>query len=257
MAIWVAAGIAALVAFIGAHALDDAPKWIPKLIFSIAILAGVALAFAHVGFEWNATVLQRKMDADKLLDQPLTEEYVPWPWFPERCWEACGVLIIVAWALMLLGIWKSRPVPDTPTTRADLETFSIGTVGSFADCSAGLPADYDAQITALIQNYRNHVAGKSRAAVIILTGIADNHRLSAACARLVGDNAHLAALRAGAVRAVLEPRLATEHVPPKYVLLTSGPKHLEAKTELDGRKEDRAVEAWVSIDFSSDASVKP
>jgi len=46
----------------------------------------------------------------------------------------------------------------------------------------------------------------------------------------------------------LEAKLSAESLKPSYVVLTSGPRHLEAKAEGEDRQKDRAVEVCVAID---------
>jgi hypothetical protein len=228
MAIWVAAGIAALVAFVSARALDGAPRFFTQLIFTSVVLAGVTVAFARVGFEWEATLLKRKTATEfALKDAPLVGDDQPWPSFPEFCWTVCLCVITVAWIIMIIGIWWPRPrLPAPPApSRAELQTVPIGRVGPFADCSADLPTAFENQLDVMVQNYRDHVNSNTRAALIILVGAADNRRLAPACVAFFGTNEQLAAARARRIRSQLEQKLSRALVQPSYAVLTSGPKH--------------------------------
>lgn len=253
MAIWVAAGIAALIAFIGARALDGAPRVFTEVIFTCAIAAGGTAAYSRVGFEWQATLLERKVKAEPALkNTPLAEVDQPWPSGPEGYWTACLWSIILAWIVMFIGIWWPRSlaqvVAPPVTNYTELQTFPIGSVGPFADCNADLPLTYENQLDLLVRNYQDHVKSNARATLIILVGAADNRRLTPVCAAYFGTNEQLAVARASNVRARLEPRLSGEPLKPSYVILTSGPRHLEAKAEGEGRRQDRAVDAWIAID---------
>jgi hypothetical protein len=259
MAIWIAAGIAALVAFVSAHALDGAPRVFTQLIFTCVVLAGVTVAFARVGFEWEATLLKRKTAVEATLkDAPLAGGDQPWPPFPEFCWTVCLYVITLAWIIMMIGIWWPRPrLPAPPVpSRAELQTFPIGSVGPFADCSADLPTASEIQLDVIVQNYRDHLNSNTRAALIILEGAADNRRLAPPCAAFFGTNEQLALARARRIRAQLEQKLSRALVQPSYAVLTSGPKHLEAKGENEGRQQDRAVDAWISIDPRQDGAMQ-
>jgi len=249
MAIWVAAGIAALLAFVAARALDRAPRLFTQLVLTLVVLAGVAGAYVRVGFEWQATLLKRKTETQpSLKDAPLVSDDQKWPSFPEICWDVCLVVIPVAWIIMLLGIWWHQPDTHSPSPRTELQSIPIGSVGPFADCSAELPTAFENQLDAMVQNYNDHVTSNASATLVILVGAADNHRLAPPCAARFGTNEQLAISRARWVRARLEQKLLRQLVHPNYVVLSSGPKHLEARAEDGGRQQDRAVDAWVAID---------
>jgi hypothetical protein len=66
MTIWVAAGVATLVAFIVADALEDRPRLFTQMVLSTAITSGGALAFARVQFEWAATLIKRDIEDKKV-----------------------------------------------------------------------------------------------------------------------------------------------------------------------------------------------
>jgi hypothetical protein len=265
MATWVVAGIAAIIAFVAAHALERAPRLFTPLVFTFAIAAGAAAALTRVGFEWQATLLKRKMreksaDSNTILD----EADRSWPAVPEHYWTACLSSITLAWVIMTAGIWWPR-VPaqvaiPTVADYAELQTIPLGGIGPFADCDAELPPNYKGQLDLLIQEYRDHTKNKNnvRGALIILLGTADNRHLSKRCASHFATNEELALMRATNVRTKLEPMLSGESLKPNYVTLTSGPRHLEAKAEGQGWREDRVVGAWVATDQrSSSVAQKP
>jgi hypothetical protein len=263
MATWVVAGIAALIGFVAAHALEGAPRIFTPLVFTFAIAAGAAAALTRVGFEWQATLLKRKMreksaDSNTILDEVDRN----WPALPEHYWTACLSTITLAWVIMIVGIWWPR-VPTQVTIPAvadyaELHTIPLGGVGPFADCDAELPPNYKGQLDLLVQNYRDHTKSNVRAALIILLGTADNRHLSKRCASHFATNEELALMRATNVRTKLELMLSGEPLKPSYVTLTSGPRHLEAKAEGQGWREDRVVGAWVATDpRSSGVATKP
>lgn len=264
MATWVVAGIAALGGFIAAHALDGAPHIFVALAFSVAIVAGAAAAFTRVGFEWQATLLKRAMTRQSILSTAeLATDDQDWPGRQEWYWRVCLLSILVAWIIMAIGIWWPRASAEVPKPPADrppeLHAFEIGSVGPFGDCKTDMPATYDEQIDRLAQKYRDDVQASgstARAALIILMGLADNRRLTPACAKLFGSNENIAITRARNVQTKIGPRLLAEQVKPSYVVLTSGPRHLEAIKEGDGRQEDRAVEVWLAIDRQVQAPQK-
>jgi flagellar motor protein MotB len=125
----------------------------------------------------------------------------------------------------------------------DLQTISIGDIGPFPPCSADLSSAYDTSLSLLAQNYRDRMRPNARAALIILVGSADNQRLAPHCLARFATNDQLAMARAIRVRTELERRLSGENPQPRYVLLSAGPRHLEAKD----REQDRAVDAWVAV----------
>jgi hypothetical protein len=253
LTIWVAAAIAALIAFVGARALGEAPPNLTKIIFTFAVAAGLLLAFARVGFEWQATILERKMRENNKAGGALLEgEDVNWPLWPELYWAGSIVVIALAWTVMLWGIWKYRP-QNTPTHLPDsieLRMLPIGAVGPFADCSVDPPSTYEDQLDLLVKSYRDRVNSNIGAGLIILIGAADNRRLAPSCLSHFGTNEQLAATRANLVLARLEQKLSGEHLQPRYAVLTSGPRHLEANGEADGRWQDRSVNVWVAINPS-------
>ena len=261
MTIWVAAGIAALVAFIAARALDGAPRPFTEIIFTCVIAAGAMVALARVGFEWQATCIKRR-----LLENPTLEGTFlavvdqKWPSFPETCWRGSLIVMALAWILMGVGIWWPRQQSAIPTISSHIElpALSIGGIGPFSDCSADLPSDYRNQLDTLVQNYRSRVSPNARAALIILVGTADNRRLAPKCAARFGTNEQLAVARANQTREQLEKRFLSEPLQPSYTVLTSGPRHLEASVEGEERRKDRAVNAWVVIDLPlADTKQKP
>ncbi len=112
MTIWVAAGVAALVAFVGASALDERPALFTQLVLSAAVVAGAALAFARVQFEWAATLIKRDLDDEKVKkEQPLADPHRNWPSGRERLWTISLASIAVGWSIMLVGIWWPQLVP--------------------------------------------------------------------------------------------------------------------------------------------------
>lgn len=260
MTIWVAAGIVALIAFVGARALDDAPRVFTKVVFLLAAVAGGLLAWARVGFEWQATILKRKMrDKDIPGNEVLADEDNEWPWIPDLCWKLCFAVILLAWAFMLRGIlaypagwWRHPPQATPPHILASIELrmLPIGAVGPFADCSVDLPSTYQDQLDLLVQSYHDRVKSNIGAGLIILVGTADNRRLARGCFSRFGTNEQLAATRANLVLARLEQKLSGENLQPRYAVLTSGPRHLEANGEGDGRWQDRSVNVWVAINPS-------
>lgn len=253
MTIWVAAGIAALIAFVSARALDGAPPVFTKVIFTCAVVGGFLVAFARVGFEWRATLLKRKMNEHAVSgNASLADEDERWPRWPEIFWLSCLAVIALAWTSMLLGIWWHRAQSTAAhiASGIELRMLPIGAVGPFADCSANLPATYEEQIDLLVQSYHGRVNSSIGAGLIILIGTADNRRLAPGCLSRFGTNEQLAATRADLVLERLEQKLSGEHLQPSYTVLTSGPRHLEATGENDGRWQDRSVNVWVAINPS-------
>jgi len=252
MATWVVAGVAALIAFVAAHALEGTPRLFTSLVFTCAIGAGLTAALTRVQFEWQATLLKRRMkelsaDSSTQLDQGNDQ----WPSIPEHCWEACLCLISLSWAIMLVGIWWPRATAQTSNPpfvgTADLQTFRLGAIGPFADCDADLPLGFKDQMDALIRNYRSRIKSDTRGALIILVGAADNRRLTPKCAIRFKTNEQLAATRAANVREQWEAIFSGETLKPRFIVLTSGPRHLEASREAEGRSEDRTVDVWVAV----------
>jgi hypothetical protein len=162
----------------------------------------------------------------------------------------CLIVITLAWILMLIGIWwpQSQPAAPLAISRTGLRTLPIGSVGPFADCSADLAPAYENQLDLLVENYRDQVNSVAKAALIILVGTTDNRRLAPGCSARFGTSQQLAVARANHIRTQLKQKLSGEHPRPDYALLTSGPRHLEASVEGEGRRHDRAVDAWVVID---------
>jgi hypothetical protein len=263
MITWVAAGIASLVAFVAARPLEGAPRCFLQVFFTLALAAGFCAAFARVGFEWKGTVLKRKLIKNPTLEGKVLEASdQEWPKGPEASWITALLTIAAAGIVMLVGIWWPRtqpvqPLPPPPppvvSSRTELPAISIGAVGPFADCNVDLPSASDGQLNLLIQQYRDHMSSSTRAALIILVGTADNHRLSRRCAAKFGTNENLAVMRANRVRDELEKKLAKEPLPPRFSVLTSGPRHLEADKEGKERQLDRAVSGYLVLDLLTEA----
>jgi hypothetical protein len=250
MTIWVAAGIATLVAFVGARALDGAPRIFTNLVFTGAAISGLAVAFARVNFEWQATLLNRKVKANPTIEgEGLASIDQPWPGFAEGCWIGALLLIFLSWGVMLVGLWWPRPQALAPVIvgKTELPAIDLGSVGPFPDCGTTLSTTNQGQIDLIAQNYHARLSTDAKATLILLVGAADNRRLSARCGTHFATNEQLAEHRATSVREKLESRLRGEPIQPSYVILSSGPRHLEDKREGEGRKLDRSVTVWVVV----------
>ena len=106
MTIWVAGGVAALVTFVAVGALQDAPAVLKPIVLSAAIIAGVAIAFARVGFEWAATLIKRDIEDGKVqATDDLDNSHRNWPSGPERWWTVALIALAFGWLVIVIGIW--------------------------------------------------------------------------------------------------------------------------------------------------------
>lgn len=80
MSVWVAGGLGGALLMVGAGALDSAPDWLSNVFFTLLVVSAVCLAVTRVGFEWQATLLKRKIDEGTLDDgDELPPGHQEWP----------------------------------------------------------------------------------------------------------------------------------------------------------------------------------
>lgn len=107
MSIWVGAGLGGLIVLSsGFMAFQQPPRLLVALTVTLLVLAGGAVAFTRVGFEWRATVIQRMIDSNEVrADDALKAVDKPWPAGRDAVWQASLLLIVAASASLLLSVW--------------------------------------------------------------------------------------------------------------------------------------------------------
>jgi len=103
MTIWVGAGLAGLIAITTGDAFNEAPAWLKALEVTFILTSGLLLASARVKFEWEATLIERKIK-DGVVGETdfLPQEMKEWPQEAEECWLAS--LSFLSWAgVTMLG----------------------------------------------------------------------------------------------------------------------------------------------------------
>jgi hypothetical protein len=112
MILWVGAGLVGLIALVagGVGGSSEGANAILRAIAITAIVvAGGSLAYARVNFEWEATLIKRKIDDDQIEDgdllDKLPEERQGWPSHAELAWDVGLKAIIVAAVAFLGSVW--------------------------------------------------------------------------------------------------------------------------------------------------------
>jgi hypothetical protein len=239
MTTWVAAGIASLVVFIGAGALAASPPLFSKVIFTLSILGGTALALARVQFEWAKTEIKRKIeDVPTVKDTPLADDEAAWPRTPEIMWDVARSTIVAGWSLMILGIWWPLLAGGGPPRAASDVRLSLDLTGTGPDVQC--PREYkigplkdgatdrvesgnesfDDQIARIARDLGS-TRQKRRLVALLLVGSADKRPLRPPLAQKFGSNVGLAQVRAKTVRERLETQLGP--APPTVLVLSAGP----------------------------------
>lgn len=113
MTIWVGAGFGGVALLLAGDLTatvggDKVPPLVIGLALTFVVIGVVAIAFARVGFEWEATKLSRAMKAEEAKESERLEgEVARWPWAFELLWRAALWLLVLAGAAFLLGVWWS------------------------------------------------------------------------------------------------------------------------------------------------------
>jgi len=105
MAIWVAAGIAGLIALLASGAIPESKMLFKHLLITVIVVAGGTLAMARVKFEWCATQIQRKIDDNSIKDTDDLPESEHWPAWAEFNWLISLLAISAGGLLILVAIW--------------------------------------------------------------------------------------------------------------------------------------------------------
>ena len=108
---WVGAGLAILITLIGGDLsaktiADDAPKYFPGIVISLALCAGLALAWALSRFELARSTLMRHMEKHGHHEKVALPCCVSqWPTWPEWMYGLSFVLTIATGVAFLVEIW--------------------------------------------------------------------------------------------------------------------------------------------------------
>ena len=112
MILWVGAGLVGLIALVAGGvggSSEVVPAGLRALVITAIVVAGGSLAYARVNFEWQATLLKRKIEdgeaqaTDELSKLP--RELQDWPNYPERAWSAALLAIIISSTFFLVNVW--------------------------------------------------------------------------------------------------------------------------------------------------------
>ena len=105
LAIWVAAGIAGLIALLALGAIPESKMIFKRLVITVIVVAGGTFAMARVKFEWCATQIQRKIDDNLIKDTDDLPESERWPALAEFSWLISLWAIFAGGLLILVAIW--------------------------------------------------------------------------------------------------------------------------------------------------------
>lgn len=111
MTTWVGAGLAALVFLIaGDLAATAGDGGVPSILIAaaltLALIDAGCLALARVGFEWEATSLDRAVSEDGAeADRTLDGDDAAWPALPELMWVSSLYLLLIASLTFLVAVW--------------------------------------------------------------------------------------------------------------------------------------------------------
>jgi hypothetical protein len=112
MILWVGAGLVGLIALVAGGvggSSESVPAGLRALVITAIVVAGGSLAYARVNFEWQATLIKRKIEdgevqaTDELSKLP--RELQGWPNYPERAWSAALLAIIISGTIFLVNVW--------------------------------------------------------------------------------------------------------------------------------------------------------
>jgi hypothetical protein len=85
---------------------SSTPRLLVPFLITSVIVTAVALGFAKVGFEWEATRLRRMIDDQAVPDiDPLPPTEERWPAGPERFWLAALWTMVVTGVVTLVCAW--------------------------------------------------------------------------------------------------------------------------------------------------------
>jgi hypothetical protein len=112
MILWVGAGLAGLIALVAVDVgsmSDEVPALLQAILVTALVFAGAFLAYARVNFEWQATLIKRKIEDGEIEGTDalsrLPEEMQNWPTWPERAWGGALLAILVSSGAFLVGVW--------------------------------------------------------------------------------------------------------------------------------------------------------
>jgi hypothetical protein len=125
MVIWVGAGLGGLIALVTTDLATGAPKIFNGILASSLVMSGGLLAKARVGFEWAATVLERRMKDDDLDEATaVPADLASWPKLNEFCWTLGLLATVVAAIVYLTAVWfavdhksPAKSPPSVPIIR--------------------------------------------------------------------------------------------------------------------------------------------
>lgn len=103
MAIWYGAGYAGAVGILGLDLLHDGPLFLRRLTLTLILIGVGLLAKARVGFEWEATCIERALEDDSTKRK--TQFPNDWPRGIETCWLIAVVDLMVVAGLIIVITW--------------------------------------------------------------------------------------------------------------------------------------------------------
>jgi hypothetical protein len=105
MILWVGAGLLGLIGLVTSDLTDGAPKALTATAGTLIVLAGTALAYARVNFEWAATKLSRAIEDGTSAAADLPQEDQGWPTGAEGAWYVGLLFAPLAGLVYLAAIW--------------------------------------------------------------------------------------------------------------------------------------------------------
>ena len=105
---WFGAGVGALIMLISGEffAVLEAPSILKASIPSIILLCGVFLGYARIGYEWEATLLERMVEFQEVKnDELLDAETYARSNKPELYWNLARVTFTISGILLVLATW--------------------------------------------------------------------------------------------------------------------------------------------------------
>jgi hypothetical protein len=113
--LWAGAGLLGLIPLVTSHLADEAPAVLVAVAATVVVFGGGALAFARVGFEWEATLLERAIedadDSDAKRAERLPDRFTwldrstAWPWLAELCYWLELLAVASAAVIYLVAVW--------------------------------------------------------------------------------------------------------------------------------------------------------
>jgi len=104
MIIWVGAGLAGLIGLANTSTFNTAPGFLRALEVTAIVIGAAFFGSARVKFEWEATLIRRKIQDGANATSNLPAEN-PWPKDAEASWNSAFFCLLAAGLIMLVCFW--------------------------------------------------------------------------------------------------------------------------------------------------------